>query len=182
MELREFDSAFLTHPNTHTHTITILNIITISWIFVRTYCASLVDLPDFIETCFLLQSSAGHVPTSWLYLLPLSLSLVWIPGTSIALSIWSLFSASSHSIWKSCWWPQTMHLDFTPCCSFPVATGVIRLGARYLSLELQYLFSNLLGLGLCLPDIHCLQGHSSWTLDLGFHWTAPAGSVTASIS
>ena len=69
-----------------------------------------------------------------------------------------------------------------PVCSFPVATGVIRLGARHLSLELQYLFSNLLGLGLCLPDIHCLQGHSSWTLDLGFHWSAPAGSVTVSNS
>lgn len=69
-------------------------------------------------------------------LLPLTFNLVWIPGT---LSIWSLFSVSSHSIWKCRWWPQAVHLDYMPCLFLSCSSGVIRLGARHLSLELQYL-------------------------------------------
>lgn len=51
-----------------------------------------------------------------------------------------------------------------------------------ISLELKYLFSDLLGLGLRLPDIHCLQGHPVGLLILAFTGLPLAGSVTVSNS
>lgn len=103
------------------------------------YCASLVDLPDFIDTCFLSITVGSHMPTFF---------LTWPLATHFQLglnpwhlncSVWSLFCISSHSIWKSCRWPQTVNLDFTPCLLLSCCHEVIRLKARHLSLELQYL-------------------------------------------
>lgn len=75
----------------------------------------------------------------WLDLL-LTFNLVWI----LALKLFILFclwflSISSRSIWKLCWWPQAVHLDFTSCLLLSCCHKIIRLGARHLSLDLQYL-------------------------------------------
>lgn len=70
------------------------------------------------------------------------LDLMSLP--QLCLNLWHLkllylVFVSSHSIWKSCWWPQTVHLDYTPCLLLSCCHGIVRLQARHVSLESQYL-------------------------------------------